>query len=96
MTVGLWVPTISSNLIIANYSQAFYVSRVIGSMQYLRWMKDLQLILDVLATVGYGITLFLVLVLIAFSYFAVAGVLLFRNSDPFHFKSFGRRYDCVI
>ena len=91
ITCGLWVPTVTASVVIQNYTQGFYVVRVIGSLQYLRWMKDLQLIFQVLTSTVYGISLFLVLVLIVFSYFAIAGILLFKYSDPFHFKSFERR-----
>ena len=93
VTVGLWVPSISTAVVLSNYCDAFYVVRVVGSLQYLRFMKDLQLIFQVITSTIYGISLFMVLVLIVFSYFAVAGVMLFKHSDPFHFKSFWRRYE---
>ena len=91
LTAVLWIPTLSHQTDIETYMDGFYLLRVVGALQYLRWMKDLQLIFQVLATTIYGISLFLVLVVLSFSYFAIAGVLMFKNSDPFHFKSFGRR-----
>ena len=96
LTISLWVPLVVLNTNVIIYMEGLYVLRIVGALQYLGWMKDLQLIFRVLTATVYGITLILVLVIVAFIYFAVAGVLLFKNSDPFHFSTFWRRYDFFL
>ena len=74
----------------------FYTLRMIGALQYMNWVKDLQVIMQVMSTTIRGICLFLILVLLTFTYFAIAGILLFKESDPYHFRNSGSRYGCVI
>ena len=87
----LWIPSITRDENINNYVDGFYTLRMIGALQYMKWLKDVQIIIQVVGTTMYGMWLFLVLVLLVFTYFAIAGILLFKNSDPFHFSSAASR-----
>ena len=63
--------------------------RIVMGLQYLSWIKDLELLMKAFTVSFYGIMLLVVLVLIAFFYFGAAAMLLFKESDPYHFGSVG-------
>ena len=94
----LWIPSITRNQNTNDYVDGFYTLRMIGALQYLQMLKDVQIIVQVIGTTLYGMWLLLVLVLMIFTYFAIAGILLFKNSDPFHFRNAASRYvyDVII
>jgi hypothetical protein len=66
--------------------------RLVGALQYLTWIKDLELIMTAFAVSGYGLLLLGCLVAIAFVFFSVAAVMLFKDADPYKFGSIRKRY----
>ena len=92
LTIILWIPACTRDPRITEYTNGFYLLRMVGSLQYLRWIKDLHLIMQALSMSVFGLFLLMVLVLLAFLYFAMAGILLFKDSDPYHFSTPQSRY----
>jgi len=66
--------------------------RLVGGLQFLSWIKDLEMIMTAFTVSCYGIVLLGWLVMIAFFFFAVMAVMLFKETDPYRFGSIPSRF----
>lgn len=85
LAVLLWVPLIFPK---RKLFRSFHVLRLLGMLQYFAWIRDLELIMQAFTASFYGIVLLVALVIIFVFFFSIAGVMLFKDSDPYHFNSF--------
>jgi len=81
----LWIPLIIPD---RRLFRSFHLLRLLGMLQYLAWIRDLELIMRSFTASFYGIFLLWVLVVILMFFFSIGGVILFKDSDPYHFSSF--------
>jgi len=86
LTIVLWIPTHAHDLI-----PSCHMLRLVTGLQFLSWIKDLELIMTAFTVSCYGIYLLGVLVAIAFLFFSIAAVMLFKETDPFRFGSIPSR-----
>lgn len=87
ITVLLWVPI----FVDIPVCSAFRMLRLVSALQYLTWIKDMELIMTAFTVSFYGLFLLGCLVLIAFVFFSVAAVMLFKAADPYKFGTISKR-----
>lgn len=85
LAILLWLPIIFDS---RQLFRSFHLLRMLGLLQYLSWIRDLELIMQAFTASFYGIVLLMVLVTILEFFFSIGGVMLFKDSDPYHFSTF--------
>jgi len=93
LSVVLWVPVFNPE---EHLVASCHMLRLVSALQFLSWVKDLELIMTAFTVSCYGILLLGVLVLIAFFFFAIAAVMLFKQSDPYRFGSIPSSFSALI
>jgi len=81
LTTLLWVPV----LVEMEAISSLRVLRLVCALQYLTWIKDLELIMTAFTASFYGIFLLGCLGIISFGFFSIAAVMLFKHADPYKF-----------
>lgn len=88
VTMVLWVPTGAVQVESLRPLRALREFRLLFFLKYLsNWLSELEIILTAIASSFLGLMYVLVLLVIFFFYFAIAGTLLFKESDPYNFRN---------
>lgn len=64
-------------------------------LKYLSFLQDLDVIIKALSSSLLGLLFVLGFMLVFIFYFAAAGTLLFKFTDPFSFRTVSQRFDCL-
>ena len=84
----VWVTVFDDSDAVYNlYFKSCRMLYLLSALRYMVFIKDMELIMKSLSGSVYGILLLLILVNIIFFYFAIAGVLLFRDAHPYMFRN---------
>lgn len=93
----LWGPVFANDHFHYEFLHAFNMLRLVATLQYFTlWIKDLELIMQAFSVSVYGIALLCLLVLVNFLYFVIAGMMLFKQSDPYRFATPASAFSTMV
>lgn len=88
VTTVVWVPLCAPHIAGFQVLHACRSLRLLYFLKYLsRYLSELDIIIRSISSSFVGLVYVLALLVIFFFYFAVAGTLLFKESDPYNFSN---------